>query len=248
MWLKRAPIRRTRAVNNRPCLRQLTTKETARLNSINFIALDLNPVPEATGSTAFPDDFERCNELRRWCLSHSGELPRYRSHDKKQTSLARWLQYAKARRDRSINKWPCGRQLTTKETAQLNSILRATVAPPFVGHDATTRKLDMKSSTSNREQTHCKRAAPSTSKRLRQKSTKDEMERACDNRPSGRQLTATETEHLNSILARPQLGQVAATASATITELSRRSRGCPNVDVSPSAVFRCSRGCPNGAR
>ena len=167
-WLKRALIRRTRAVNNRPCLRQLTTKETARLNSINFIALDLNPVPEATGSTAFPDDFERCNELRRWCLSHSGELPRYRSHDKKQTSLARWLQYAKARRDRSINKWPCGRQLTTKETAQLNSILRATVAPPFVGHDATTRKLDMKSSTSNLEQTHCKRAAPSTSKRLRQ--------------------------------------------------------------------------------
>ena len=117
---------------------------------------------------AAPDDFERCNELRRWCLNHSGERPRSRSDDQTEASLARWLQYAKTRRVRSINKWRWGRQLSTKETAQLNSILRATVAPPFVGHDATTRKLDMKSSTSNREQTHCKRAAPSTSKRLRQ--------------------------------------------------------------------------------
>ena len=132
------------------------------------LAMDLNPVPEATGSTALPDDFERCNELRRWCLSHSGERPRCRSHDKKQTSLAGWLFRAKARRARSINKFPYGRQLTTKETAHLNSILRATVAPPFIGHDDTTSMLDMKSSTSNREQTHCKRAAPSTSKRLRQ--------------------------------------------------------------------------------
>ena len=146
MWLKRALIRRTRAVNNRPCLRQLTTTETARLNSINFIARDLNPVPEDTGSTALPDDFERCTELRRWCLSHSGERPRLRSHNKKETSLASWLAFAKTRRARPANKFTYGRQLTTKETAHLNSILRATVAPIRVGHVATTSKLDTKSS------------------------------------------------------------------------------------------------------
>ena len=39
--------------------------------------------------------------------------------------------------------------------------------------------------------------------------------RAYNNRPSGRQLTAIETAHLNSILARPQVVQVAATASAS---------------------------------
>ena len=123
LWLNRSLIRRTRAVNNRPCLRQLTTKETARLNSINFIARDLNPVPEDTGSTALPDDFERCNELRRWCLSHSGERPHRKSDDKKQTSLARWLERARVRRARSVSKWPSDRQLTAKGTAQLNSIL-----------------------------------------------------------------------------------------------------------------------------
>ena len=125
-WLTRALIRRTRAVNNRPCLRQLTTKETARLNNIIFIARDLNPAPEDTGSTALPDDFERCNELRRWCLSHSGERPRCRSHDKKQTSLADWLAKARIRRAHSISIRPSGRQLTKKETAQLNSILAST--------------------------------------------------------------------------------------------------------------------------
>ena len=34
LWLDRSLIRRTRAVNNRPCARQLTAKETMRLNRI----------------------------------------------------------------------------------------------------------------------------------------------------------------------------------------------------------------------
>ena len=107
---------------------------------------------------AVPDDFERCNELRRWCLNHSGERPRKASDDQTETSIANWLHGTTSRRTRSISKWPSGRQLTTKETAHLDSILRATVTPIRVGYGATTSqycvqnsfsvrsKLDMKSS------------------------------------------------------------------------------------------------------
>ena len=140
LWLKRALFRRTRAVNNRPCLRQLTTKETARLNSI--LTLQKKTIRVYKSKT----DLERCNELRQWCLSHSGQLPTYRrslrkwylshpgvrprrrSDDKKQTALAIWLGCARIRRARAINKWPSGRQLTAKETAQLNSILASASA------------------------------------------------------------------------------------------------------------------------
>jgi len=92
-------------------------------------------------------------------MNHSGERPRYTlAEDKTEASLANWLQKALTRRDRSINKWPSGRQLTKKETAHLNSILRATVTPIRVGASGSkrlrqkqpeperTNKLDMKSS------------------------------------------------------------------------------------------------------
>ena len=175
-WLDQARSRRARATQVTPCGRKLTASETAHLNNTIQSACmfgNHSRVEEYVPA----EGFERFHELRQWCLNHSGELPHRASDDQTETSIANWLHGTTSRRTRSISKWPSGRQLTTKETAQLNSILRATVAPPFVGHDATTRKLDMKSSTSNREQTHCKRAAPSTSKRLRQKSTKDEIER-----------------------------------------------------------------------
>ena len=110
------------------------------------------------------DDFERCNELRQWCMNHSGERPRRRSDDKTEAALARWLDRALVRRAR-----------------------------------------------------------------------------ACDNRPSGRQLTATETEHLNSILARPQLGQVAATASATSSGATATELNAAPERAEPPAPFARKR-------
>ena len=92
------------------------------------------------------DHFERCNELRQWCLSHSGDRPRIRSDDKTEASLAIWLQRALIRRTRAWSNRPSTRQLNASETAHLNSIVRATVTPPQVGHAATTSKLDTKSS------------------------------------------------------------------------------------------------------
>jgi hypothetical protein len=92
------------------------------------------------------DHFERCNELRQWCLSHSGERPRRRSDDKTEASLAIWLERALIRRTGVWSDRPSTRQLTASETAHLNSIVRATVTPPQVGHAATTSKLDTKSS------------------------------------------------------------------------------------------------------
>jgi len=134
-WLDKARSRRARAHDNSLSGRKLTTKETARLNSI--LTLQKKTIRVYKSKT----DLERCNELRQWCLSHSGQLPTYRrslrkwylshpgvrprrrSDDKKQNALAIWLGCARIRRARAINKWPSGRQLTAKETAQLNSIL-----------------------------------------------------------------------------------------------------------------------------
>ena len=79
-------------------------------------------------------------------MNHSGERPRRRSDDDTESSLAYWLKMALVRRARAYNSRPSLRQLTAKETAHLNSIVRATVAPQQVGHVATSSRLDMKSS------------------------------------------------------------------------------------------------------
>ena len=63
------------------------------------------------------------NELRRWCLSHSGELPRCRSDDKTEAALARLLDRAQVRRARACDNCPSGRQLSASETKHLNHIL-----------------------------------------------------------------------------------------------------------------------------
>ena len=137
-WLQIKKARRARALNNKPSGRKLTASETAHLNNIISTQRPKMPLTK--------DHFERCNELRQWCLSHSGERPRIRSDDKTEASLAIWLQRALIRRTRAWNNRPSARQLTASETAHLNSIVRATVTPPQVGHAATTSKLDMKSS------------------------------------------------------------------------------------------------------
>ena len=128
--------RRARAHNNWPSGRKLTASETAHLN--NIIATQ-RPKMSRT-----KDHFERCNELRQWCMNHSGEHPRCRSDDKTEASLACWLQRALTRRTRSFNKRPSGRQLTAKELAHLYSIVRSTVTPPRVGYVATSKRLRQK--------------------------------------------------------------------------------------------------------
>ena len=65
--------------------------------------------------------------------------------------------------------------------------------------------------------------------------------RAYNSRPSARQLTAIETEHLNSILARPQLGQVAATASATSSGATATELNAAPERAEPPAPFARKR-------
>ena len=125
------------------------------------------------------DDFERCSELRQWCLSHSGERPRRRSNGATtETSLALWLERAMVRRTRAFNNRPSCSMLTATETTHLNSILRTaqkqvatnasasssgtTAAGLYKRHKARMELNPIPEGTEP--------AAPATSKRLRQKS------------------------------------------------------------------------------
>ena len=137
-WPQSKKARRARALNNTPSGRKLTASETAHLN--NIIATQRPKMPLTK------DHFERCNELRQWCLSHSGERPRIRSDDKTEASLAIWLHRALIRRNRAFSTRPSMRQLTASETAHLNSIVRATVTPPQLGCQRRPGLLDTKSS------------------------------------------------------------------------------------------------------
>ena len=148
-WLCSARVRRDRAINTLPSGRQLTAKETAQLNSILASAsksrtttTDLNPVPEGPQQPApsiskrsrqktTKDETERCEELQQWFMNHAGERPRRRSDDKTEASLAWWLDRALIRRTRAVSNRPCTRQLTTEQTARLNSILAQAPAPSF---------------------------------------------------------------------------------------------------------------------
>ena len=67
---------------------------------------------------------ERCAELRQWRLSHAGELPRRKSDNQEEASLAMWLSKALPRRVRSLGDGPSKKQLTPEETSHLNSILQ----------------------------------------------------------------------------------------------------------------------------
>ena len=174
-WLDKARPRRARAISKYPSGRQLNAKETAQLNSIlasasksRTTSKDLNPVPDGNQRPKPPisqrwlqkstkHDIKPCNELRRWCLSHSGELPRHRSHDKNERSLACWLSRARARRVRSISKGPYGRRLTTQETVQLNSIT-GNASPEQCMRARMHTQQDFSDTTVRTELTHSRRA------------------------------------------------------------------------------------------
>ena len=191
-----------------------------------------------------PGDFERCSELRQWYKNHSGECHRRKSDANTETTLAQWLDKARSRRARAHNNWPSGRKLTASETAHLNNII-ATQRPKMpLTKDHFERCNELRQWCMNH-----------SGERPRRRSD-DETEaslaiwlgralirrtRAWNNRPSGRQLTATETEHLNSILARPQLGQVAATASATSSGATATELNAAPEGAEPPAPFARKR-------
>ena len=107
-------------------------------------------------------DFERCSELVKWFKNHSGECPRRKSDDNTEATLATWLDKARSRQTRGHDNTPSGRKLTAAETAHLNNIM------------ATQRPKSKTVAT--------QRPKLASSKRWRQKSTKDEIERCNQSR------------------------------------------------------------------
>ena len=110
---------------------------------------------ESTAETK--GDFERCSELRQWYQNHSDEPPRRNSDDNTEATLATWLDKARSKRTRGHDNTPSGRKLNAAETAHLNNIM------------ASQRPKSKTVAT--------QRPKLASSKRWRQKSTKDEIER-----------------------------------------------------------------------
>ena len=190
-----------------------------------------------------PGDFERCSELRQWYKNHSGECPRRKSDANTETTLAQWLDKARSRRARAHNNWPSGRKLTASETAHLNNII-ATQRPKMSPKDHFERCNELRQWCMNHSGERPRRRSDDKTEAALARWLDRALvrrARACDNRPSGRQLTATETEHLNSILARPQLGQVAATASATSSGATATELNAAPERAEPPAPFARKR-------
>ena len=257
MWMFRAKSRRTRPLYNRSSGRQLTASETERLNSI-LTPTQVSPVAATSSTTSTEDDFERCEELRQWCLNHSGQHPRRTSDVQSEMSLAKWLDRALSRRRRACANWSCGRQLTAREMAHLNNILAQpqlvqVVATASETNDATATYfkdgIERCNESTEAQVIHAAAIVTTTEQcnafgvqvgdfercnQLRQwftnhsgarprRKSRDKTEvalarwlgiamlrrsRGYDYRPSGRQLTAAETVHLNNILAQSEVVQV----------------------------------------
>ena len=117
------------------------------------------------------DDFERCRELREWCLNHPGERPHRRSDPryKSERSLALWLERALVRRTRAINDRPCCKMLSATETAHINSIL----SQPQVHQGTTNSSMSSRCNTLTERTPNSEYTEPhqlGSHKRKRQKS------------------------------------------------------------------------------
>ena len=75
------------------------------------------------------NDFERCADLREWRLTHAGDLPRRRSDNDVEKSLASWLSKALQRRERALGDYPSQQQLTPDQAVHLNSIVGMAIGP-----------------------------------------------------------------------------------------------------------------------
>ena len=85
-------------------------------------------------------DFERCSELRDWRRAHAGDLPRRRSDNEYEQSLALWHSKASQRQHRALSSRPSERQLTPDETAHLDSIVRIAIESPATAPVEPLRK------------------------------------------------------------------------------------------------------------
>ena len=94
------------------------------LKVIERNALASCPSGAVASCTMASHHLERCAHLRQWRLSHAGELPRRKSDNQEEASLAMWLSKALPRRFRSLGDGPSKKQLTPEETLHLDSILQ----------------------------------------------------------------------------------------------------------------------------
>ena len=85
-------------------------------------------------------DFERCSEMRDWRRAHAGDLPRRRSDNEYEQSLALWYSKASQRQHRALSSRPSERQLTLDETAHLDSIVRIAIEFPAAAPVEPPRK------------------------------------------------------------------------------------------------------------
>ena len=122
-------------------------------SSIENSVADLNPGSQGSeppeDSNSF-DFFKRCNELSLWFMHHPGKRPCRRTDNSKERSLAIWLERALLRREAAWSDRPCMRQLTTEETAHLNSIMGASLSPTtYTSITDTTKRMRNKAHVSD---------------------------------------------------------------------------------------------------
>ena len=201
-WLDRARSRRYRAHADTPSGRMLTAAETAHLNNIMAAQRPNTQRPKPSSSERWrqqstKDEIERCKQLRNWYINHSGKRPRQSRDDKTEASLALWLKRALMRRTRAVNNRPCLGQLTTKETARLNSILGSTKG----NFDKRCNQLRQWYTKKRRHPSRKSDDNTEVSLAVWVNHARRRRTRAITNHPSGRQFTASETAQLNSILA-----------------------------------------------
>ena len=70
---------------------------------------------------------ERCAELKRWLFQHHGILPKQKSDDNAEASLANWLSKTLPRRFRALGSKANQRQLTPAELSQLDDAMGSAI-------------------------------------------------------------------------------------------------------------------------
>ena len=79
---------------------------------------------------------QRITAVKAFFQEHH-HLPRRRSEDRHEQTLANWLDQAKQRKGRALSSKPCKRQLTPTEAAQLDELLDVEILAP----DASTEAM-----------------------------------------------------------------------------------------------------------
>ena len=131
-------------------------------------------------------DFERCSELRDWRRAHAGDLPRRRSDNEYEQSLARWYSKASQRQHRALSSRPSERQLTPDETAHLDSIVRIAIESPAAAPVEPLRKrLRTKSSSVPDSAAPTSKSAGRTQRDRKQRASESSPAASADQLPQG---------------------------------------------------------------